>query len=76
MVRKKPPIGYIYEAMGTAKEAIAKSFGENEVQYKAGFDIIDNNGNVNFIDLSIRLDTILIRTYFMPTQSRLLRIMR
>ena len=27
---KKPPMGYIYEAMDRAKEAIAKSFGYKE----------------------------------------------
>ncbi|KAH7650967.1 Ribonuclease H-like protein [Dioscorea alata] len=34
-------MGYIYEAMDRAKEAIAKSLGENEGQYKVVFDIID-----------------------------------
>ena len=38
---KKLPMDYIYEAMDRAKEAIAKSFRENEEQYKGVFDIID-----------------------------------
>ncbi|XP_050945491.1 uncharacterized protein LOC127150844 [Cucumis melo] len=38
---KKPPIGYIYEAMDRAKEAIAKSFNNNEEKYKDIFTIID-----------------------------------
>lgn len=38
---KKPTMGYIYEAIDRAKEAITKLFGENEDQYKAVFDIID-----------------------------------
>ncbi|KAA0048210.1 uncharacterized protein E5676_scaffold265G001950 [Cucumis melo var. makuwa] len=38
---KKPPMGYIYEAMDRAKEAIAKSFNNNEEKYKYIFIIID-----------------------------------
>ncbi|TYK28304.1 hypothetical protein E5676_scaffold600G001270 [Cucumis melo var. makuwa] len=38
---KKPPMGYIYEAMDRAKEAIAKSFNNNEEKYKDIFTIID-----------------------------------
>ncbi|KAA0053509.1 uncharacterized protein E6C27_scaffold190G00660 [Cucumis melo var. makuwa] len=38
---KKPPMGYIYKAMDRAKEAIAKSFNNNEVKYKDIFTIID-----------------------------------
>ncbi|XP_021656850.2 uncharacterized protein LOC110647363 [Hevea brasiliensis] len=38
---KMPAMGYIYKAMDRAKEAIAKSFGENEEKYKAIFEIID-----------------------------------
>ncbi|XP_058006808.1 uncharacterized protein LOC110648320 [Hevea brasiliensis] len=34
-------MGYIYEAIDRAKEAIAKSFDENEEKYKAIFEIID-----------------------------------
>ncbi|XP_058006708.1 uncharacterized protein LOC110645315 [Hevea brasiliensis] len=32
---KRPAMGYIYEAMDRAKEAIAKSFGKKEEKYKA-----------------------------------------
>ncbi|XP_050937796.1 uncharacterized protein LOC103500453 [Cucumis melo] len=39
--KKKPPMGYIYEAMDRAKEAIAKSFNNNEEKYKDIFIIID-----------------------------------
>lgn len=39
---KKPAMGYIYEAMEKAKEAIMKSFDENESKYKEVFEIIDN----------------------------------
>ncbi|XP_057791194.1 uncharacterized protein LOC131008327 [Salvia miltiorrhiza] len=39
---KKPAMGYIYEAMEKAKEAIAKSFQNNESRYKEVFAIIDN----------------------------------
>ncbi|XP_050940902.1 uncharacterized protein LOC127149443 [Cucumis melo] len=38
---KKPPMGYIYEAMDRAEEAIAKSFNNNEEKYKDIFAIID-----------------------------------
>ncbi|XP_050947036.1 uncharacterized protein LOC127151431 [Cucumis melo] len=38
---KKPPMGYIYEVMDRAKEAIAKSFNNNEEKYKDIFTIID-----------------------------------
>ncbi|KAH7681486.1 Ribonuclease H-like protein [Dioscorea alata] len=38
---KKPFMGYIYETMDMAKEAITKSLKENEGQDKAVFDIID-----------------------------------
>lgn len=38
---RKPPMGYIYEAMDRAKEAIAKSFNEKEESYKKVFEIID-----------------------------------
>ncbi|XP_058006514.1 uncharacterized protein LOC110632856 [Hevea brasiliensis] len=36
-----PVMGYIYETMDRAKEAIAKSFDENEEKYKTIFEIID-----------------------------------
>ncbi|KAJ1376025.1 Ribonuclease H-like superfamily [Sesbania bispinosa] len=38
---KNPAMGYIYEAMDKAKEAIQKSFNENEDKYKEIFVIID-----------------------------------
>ncbi|KAK9070497.1 hypothetical protein SSX86_010899 [Deinandra increscens subsp. villosa] len=38
---RKPPMGYIYEAMDRAKEMIAASFKNKEEKYKAIFDIID-----------------------------------
>lgn len=43
---KKPPMGYIYEAMDRAKEAIAKSFKENGGRYEQFFDIIDKRWDV------------------------------
>ncbi|KAL6495777.1 hypothetical protein OROGR_030340 [Orobanche gracilis] len=39
---KKPPMGYIYEAMDLAKEEIAAAFGSNEDRYIEIFNIIDN----------------------------------
>ena len=39
---KKPAMGYIYEAMDRAKEAIIKSFNEKEEKYKEVFKIIDD----------------------------------
>lgn len=39
---RKPPMGYIYEAMDRAKEAIAQSFGEKVEKYEEFFRIIDN----------------------------------
>ncbi|XP_058010208.1 uncharacterized protein LOC110670461 [Hevea brasiliensis] len=38
---KMHAMGYIYEAMDRAKEAIAKSFNENEEKYRTIFEIID-----------------------------------
>ncbi|XP_058009419.1 uncharacterized protein LOC131183187 [Hevea brasiliensis] len=38
---KMPAMGYIYEAMDRAKEAIAKSFNEKEEKYRTIFEIID-----------------------------------
>ncbi|XP_058002221.1 uncharacterized protein LOC110632739 [Hevea brasiliensis] len=38
---KKPAMGYIYEAMDRAKEAIANSFNGNEEKYKRKFEIVD-----------------------------------
>lgn len=45
-------MGYIYEAIDRAKEAITKLFGENEEQYKAVFDIIDRRQECQFYQLS------------------------
>ena len=38
---RKPAMGYIYKAMDRCKEAIKKSFNENEDKYKEIFSIID-----------------------------------
>jgi len=38
---KKPHMGYIYETMDRAKEAIAKSFSNKEVNYGEAFRYID-----------------------------------
>ncbi len=38
---KMPTMRYTYEAMDKAKEAIMKSFGDNEGKYNAIFEIID-----------------------------------
>lgn len=38
---RRPPMGYIYEAMDRAKEAIAKSFKDKEEQYQKAFEMID-----------------------------------
>ncbi|XP_028101977.1 uncharacterized protein LOC114301249 [Camellia sinensis] len=38
---KKPPMGYIYEAMDRAKECIASSFDHKEEKYNEIFEIID-----------------------------------
>ena len=38
---KKPPMGYKYEAMDRAKEAIASAFGGKEERYNNIFEIID-----------------------------------
>ncbi|XP_059630209.1 uncharacterized protein LOC132273211 [Cornus florida] len=43
---RMPPMGYIYEAMERAKEAIAKAFGENEEKYKDIFKTIDTRWNI------------------------------
>ncbi|KAL6523730.1 hypothetical protein OROGR_017333 [Orobanche gracilis] len=39
---KKPPMGYIYEAIDRAKEEIGAAFGNNEDRYIEIFNIIDN----------------------------------
>ncbi|KAH0761252.1 hypothetical protein KY290_017325 [Solanum tuberosum] len=38
---KKPPMGYIYEAMDRAKESIEKAFNYDTRKYKSVFEIID-----------------------------------
>lgn len=38
---KKPPMGYIYEAMDRAKETISKSFNMKEEHYQKAFKFID-----------------------------------
>ena len=38
---RKPAMGYMYEAMDRAKEAIIKAFNENEEKYSNIFEIID-----------------------------------
>jgi len=38
---KKPPMGYIYEAMDRAKEAIEKAFDHDRRKYERVFEIID-----------------------------------
>ncbi|KAG5034983.1 hypothetical protein JHK87_009893 [Glycine soja] len=43
--KKKPAMGYIYEAMDKAKETIIKSFNNNESKYKDVFAIIDKRWN-------------------------------
>ncbi|KAL2241074.1 UNVERIFIED_CONTAM: hypothetical protein Sindi_0748600 [Sesamum indicum] len=43
---RKPPIGYIYDAMDRAKEAIAASFSNNEEKYEDVFALIDARWNV------------------------------
>ena len=43
---KKPAMGYIYEAMDRAKEAIAKSFNGNEERYQEIFSIIDKRWQI------------------------------
>lgn len=43
---KKPPMGYIYEAMDRAKEAIALSFDHDENKYKEIYEKIDDRWNV------------------------------
>ena len=43
---KKPPMGYIYEEMDRAKEAIAKTFNDDEDKYKDVFEIIDRRWDV------------------------------
>ena len=44
-------MGYIYEAMDRAKEAIIKAFNENEEKYSNIFKIMMRDGNVNYICL-------------------------
>ncbi|WOH08409.1 hypothetical protein DCAR_0727849 [Daucus carota subsp. sativus] len=42
----RPPMGYIYEAMDRAKEAIADAFNKNEARYQEYYDIIDNRWDI------------------------------
>lgn len=42
---RKPPMGYIYEAMDQAKETIARSFNGKEDKYKDIFKLIDDRWN-------------------------------
>ncbi|XP_042758543.1 uncharacterized protein LOC111908085 [Lactuca sativa] len=42
---RKPPMGYIYEAMDRAKEAIAQAFKNKEDKYAEVFKIIDRRWN-------------------------------
>ena len=46
---KKPTMGYIYEAMDRAKEAIQNSFKHNEAKYKDAFAIIDKRWDSQLI---------------------------
>ncbi|RVW53097.1 hypothetical protein CK203_080670 [Vitis vinifera] len=46
MVKKKAPMGYIYEAMNRAKDAIVRSFNGNEEKYKEIFNIIDKRWEI------------------------------
>ncbi|GMQ01633.1 hypothetical protein CsSME_00048203 [Camellia sinensis var. sinensis] len=43
---EKPPMGYIYEAMDRAKEAIANAFDGKEEKYKEIFEIIDQRWDI------------------------------
>ncbi|RVW91134.1 hypothetical protein CK203_039963 [Vitis vinifera] len=43
---KKDPMGYIYEAMNRAKDAIVRSFNGNEEKYKEIFNIIDKRWEI------------------------------
>ncbi|XP_028108499.1 uncharacterized protein LOC114307307 [Camellia sinensis] len=46
---KKPPMGYIYEAMDRAKECIASSFDHKEEKYNEIFEIIDKRWDVQYL---------------------------
>ncbi|XP_073152814.1 uncharacterized protein [Henckelia pumila] len=43
---KRSPMGYIYDAMDRAKEAIAASINKNEEKYYGIFEIIDKRWNI------------------------------
>ncbi|GMP81844.1 hypothetical protein CsSME_00036418 [Camellia sinensis var. sinensis] len=45
-IEKKPPMGYIYEAMDRAKECIASSSDHKEEKYNEIFEIIDKRWDV------------------------------
>ena len=46
MLKKKTPMGYIYEAMNRAKDTIVRSFNGNEEKYKEIFKIIDKKWDI------------------------------
>ena len=46
MVKKKAPMGYIYEAMNRAKDMIVRSFNGNEEKYKEILNIIDKRWEI------------------------------
>ncbi|XP_042404804.1 uncharacterized protein LOC121995011 [Zingiber officinale] len=48
---KQSPMGYIYEAMDRAKEAIAASFNNNEEKYRNIFEFIDKRWNIQLHQL-------------------------
>ncbi|XP_042444056.1 uncharacterized protein LOC122029182 [Zingiber officinale] len=43
---KRSPMGYIYESMDRAKEAITVSFNNNEEKYRSIFELIDKRWNI------------------------------
>ncbi|GFY87437.1 hAT dimerization domain-containing protein [Actinidia rufa] len=55
---KKPPMGYIYEAMDRAKESIASSFGEKKEKYEDIFKIIDHRALKRRYDMRDTIDPI------------------
>ena len=46
LFRSKAPMGYIYEAMNRAKDAIVRSFNGNEEKCKEIFNIIDKRWEI------------------------------
>ncbi|XP_020107334.1 glutamic acid-rich protein-like [Ananas comosus] len=57
---KRPSMGYIYEAMDRAKEAIAKSFNEKEDKYNEVFKIIDKRALMRRYNLRDTIDPIVL----------------